>query len=473
MELLTGFGAWGGWILSYALPTLFVLTIVVFFHELGHFWVARRCGVKVDAFSVGFGPELIGFTDRHGTRWKFSVVPLGGYVRFHGDDSAASTPDQQSLGKMPAKERKVSFHHQTVGKRSAIVAAGPIANFILAILIFAAIVFVQGRQVTTPRIDHVQPGTSAAVAGFQKGDLVLAVGGKSVDSFTDVDRTIATNAGRPLEFVLDRSGRQVMVTATPEQREERDRFGNQLRIGRIDIGGPVMRPLAGAVMPGSAAETAGLVAGDFIVAIDGKEIETFDELRNIVIENPLERLTLQVLRDGRTMTLVAIPSSQMERTADGTVRRVGVLGISGGFHPDDVKHVRYGPFAALGAGVEQTRFVLEQTLSYVGQILTGRESADQLGGPIRIAQISGQVASVGFVALLHLTAVLSISIGLLNLFPVPLLDGGHLVYYAIEALRGKPLSERAQEYGFRIGLALVVMLMLFVTWNDILQLARL
>jgi regulator of sigma E protease len=213
--------------------------------------------------------------------------------------------------------------------------------------------------------------------------------------------------------------------------------------------------------------------GDLIQSINGTPIETFDELRAIVRAHPEEPLTLRVQRAGRTLTLTATPAAQAERGPDGTANRVGVLGISGGFNPDDMRTVRYGPFDALLAGVEQTRFVIVQTLSYVAQIVTGRESADQLGGPIRIAQMSGQVASLGFVALLNLTAVLSISIGLLNLFPVPLLDGGHLLFYAIEAVRGKPLSERAQEYGFRIGLALVVMLMLFVTWNDILQLARL
>lgn len=381
MDFLTGVWGYGDSFFSYALPFLFVLTVVVFFHELGHFWVARRCGVKVDAFSVGFGPELVGFNDRKGTRWKLCAIPLGGYVRFHGDDSAASTPDVQALEKMGEAEKRVSFFHQPVAKRAAVVAAGPIANFILAILIFSAIFMTFGRQVTTPRVDTVQPGSAAAEAGLQSGDIVLSINGQKIENFGQMQRIVSGSPDMPLQIVVRRDNVQMDLTATPRLQEIKDNFGN--------------------------------------------------------------------------------------------VHRIGLLGVSRSTTREEVVTERYGPVEAFKLGVTETWFVLDRTVSYIGGIITGREDADQLGGPIRIAQISGQVATISFAALLHLTAVLSVSIGLLNLFPVPLLDGGHLVYYAIEAIRGKPLSERAQEYGFRVGLALVVMLMLFATWNDIVHLTAL
>jgi regulator of sigma E protease len=378
-DLLTSLGGLGGGLIGYVIPFLFVLTIVVFFHELGHFLVARWCGVRVLVFSVGFGPELFGYTDRHGTRWKVAAIPLGGYVKFFGDDSAASTPDQAQLSGLSESERRHSFFFQPVGQRSAIVAAGPIANFLLAIAIFAGIFVFYGKQSTTARVDSIQQGSAAAAAGFQVGDVVLAIDGRAIDSFADMQRIVSASAGRTLEITVDRGGARVALKATPALREIKDNFGN--------------------------------------------------------------------------------------------VHRIGVLGISRSMAPEDHKLQPVPPLSAAWQGVTETWFVIERTLSYIGGVIVGREAADQLGGPIRIAQVSGQVATVGIVALIHLAAVLSVSIGLLNLFPIPLLDGGHLLFYAIEAVRGRPLSERAQELGFRIGLAIVVMLMIFATFNDIIHLA--
>jgi regulator of sigma E protease len=369
----------GSGVTGYLVPFLFVLTIVVFFHELGHFLVARLCGVRVLVFSIGFGPELIGFNDRHGTRWKLAAIPLGGYVKFLGDENAASVPDQTAMQTMDAADRRQSYQGQNVGKRAAIVAAGPIANFILAIVIFAGIFMLYGKQITSARIDSVQPGSAAAAAGFMPGDLVTEIDGHAIDSFGDMQRIVSTSAGDPLKIVVERGKSLVTLTATPELKEVKDNFGN--------------------------------------------------------------------------------------------VHRIGVLGISRSSSPEDVKVQPVDPLRAVALGAQETWFVIDRTLSYLGGVVVGREAADQLGGPIRIAQVSGQVATAGIVALIHLAAVLSVSIGLLNLFPVPLLDGGHLLFYAIEALRGRPLSERAQEVGFRIGLAIVVMLMIFATFNDIIHLA--
>jgi regulator of sigma E protease len=376
-DVFSGIGALGGGVLGTIVPFLFVLTIVVFFHELGHFLVARLCGVKVLTFSLGFGPELFGFNDRHGTRWKVSAVPLGGYVKFFGDENAASVPDHAAVASMTDAEREQSFIHQKVGPRAAIVVAGPLANFLLAIAIFAGLAMIYGKQTVIPRVDSIQAGSAAETAGFQPGDIVISIDGKPIESFTDMQRIVSTSAGETLTIVVDRKGQQVTLKAVPALKEVKDSFGN--------------------------------------------------------------------------------------------VHRIGVLGISRAQTPEDVKKEPMPPFKAIGYGVQETWFVIDRTLSYIGGVFTGREAADQLGGPIRIAEVSGQVASVSFSALMHLAAVISISIGLLNLFPVPLLDGGHLLFYLIEVIRGKPLSERAQEFGFRIGLAIVVMLMIFATYNDVLH----
>jgi regulator of sigma E protease len=366
---------WGGWVTGYVVPFLFVLTIVVFFHELGHFLIARWCKVRVLTFSIGFGPELIGFNDRHGTRWKISAIPLGGYVKFFGDDNAASVPDAETLNQMTEAEKRDSFFFKRVYQRAAIVAAGPIANFILAIVIFATVFTFYGKQATPARVDTVQASSAAEAAGFQPGDLIVTINGRSIETFTDMQRIVSTHAGELLDVEVDRAGQHLDVKVTPKLTEMKDNFGN--------------------------------------------------------------------------------------------VHRIGVLGITGAREPP----VPVDPLTAVKLGVEETWFVIDRTLSYIGGVVAGKESADQLGGPIRIAQVSGQVATAGFVALIHLAAVLSISIGLLNLFPIPLLDGGHLLFYAIEAIRGRPLSDRAQEVGFRIGLAIVLLLMIFATFNDILHLA--
>jgi len=370
--------ALGGGVVAYLVPFLFVLSLVVFVHELGHFLIARLCGVRILVFSIGFGPELIGFYDRHRTRWKISAIPLGGYVKFFGDENAGSVPDTARLETMSEGERAQSFFFQPVLKRAAIVVAGPLANFALAIAVFAVIFMIYGKQTMSARVDAVQPGSPAAAAGFAPGDVVVAINGQAINSFTDMQRIVSDSAGDTLKIQIDRKGAPIVLTATPELKEVKDNFGN--------------------------------------------------------------------------------------------VHRIGILGITRSMAADELKFQPVAPPQAVWLGVQETWFVIDRTLSYIGGVIVGREAADQLGGPIRIAQISGEVATIGFVALIHLAAVLSVSIGLLNLFPIPLLDGGHLLFYSIEAIRGRPLSERAQEVGFRIGLAIVVMLMIFATFNDIVHL---
>ena len=370
-NLFSSLGALSGNYTSWIVPFLFTLTIIVFFHELGHFLVARLCGIRVLVFSIGFGPELVGFYDRRGTRWKISAIPLGGYVKFFGDENEASVPDASTLAAMTEEERKQSFPGQPVGARAAVVAAGPITNFILAIVLFAGVFMSYGKTTAIPRIAAVEPNSPAAAAGFKVGDLIVSIDGSKIDNFSDVQRIVNFSPGLTLTIVVDRGGALFTLKAIPAERDKR-----------------------------------------------------------------------------------------------------GMLGITRSNEPSDVRTDPVGPLEAVWLGADKTWFVVATTMTYLRDVVVGRQSADQIGGPIGIARISGQVASVGGLpGLIQLAAILSISIGLLNLFPVPLLDGGHLLFYAVEAVRGRPLSERAQEMGFRIGLGLVLMLMVFATYNDILHLA--
>ncbi|MBR3195057.1 RIP metalloprotease RseP [Bosea sp. (in: a-proteobacteria)] len=364
-------------LLGYLLPFLFVLTLVVFVHELGHFLVGRWCGVDVKTFSIGFGRELFGFNDRHGTRWRFAIIPLGGYVKFSGDADATSSTTSDSLATMSREEHERSFPAQSIAERAAIVAAGPIANFLLAILIFGGTAYFLGKPVLAPRVDAVTVGGAAARAGLQSGDLIQLVDGREVKSFADLQRAISIRPGETFPVTVERGGTAVVLSVTPDLVETSSPLGKQ---------------------------------------------------------------------------------------------RLGIIGVQASAKPEDWTTQHFNLSQSVMLGLSETWFVVERTYDYVAKLIRGKESTDQLSGPIRIAQVSGMVASSGgILALISLAALLSVSIGLMNLLPVPMLDGGHLLFYAIEALRGKPLSERAQELGFRVGLGLVLMLMLFVTWNDLVH----
>ena len=369
------YGALG---LAYLVPFLFVLTIVVFFHELGHFYAARRCGVRVEVFSVGFGRAIASWHDKHGTEWKIGWLPLGGYVKFFGDENEASAPDAEKLKELPDDARGDTLFFKPLWQRAIVVAAGPVANFILAIIIFASLYTLLGQRITDPVIGTVVENSAAERAGMKTGDLITAIDGDEVTTFSQVRRLVTVSAGVPLDFSVERGGVDLLLTATPDRVLEVDRFGNEYHVGR--------------------------------------------------------------------------------------------LGVSVNADENTIRHERYNPITALWMGVEESYFIIEQTFVVLGRIIMGRESAESLGGPIRIAQLSGQTATLGFVALINLTAVLSVSIGLINLFPIPMLDGGHLAFYAYEAVFGKPMSERAQEIGMRIGLSMVMMLFIFVTWNDLARL---
>ncbi|HRE20182.1 MAG TPA: RIP metalloprotease RseP [Rhabdaerophilum sp.] len=366
--------------LGYLLPFLFVLALVVFVHEMGHFLVGRWCGVKVETFSLGFGPRIARFYDRKGTEWALSAIPLGGYVKFKGDLNAASVPDHAAAEAMNEADRSDSFPHKSIAQRAAIVAAGPLANFLLAFVIFAVSYMVVGRT--------------------------------------------------------------------------------------------LVEPIIGAVSPGSAAETAGFKPGDRVVAIDGLKIESFDDIIRQVSVSEGKTLTFRVERSNREMDIAAMPTITARKTVLGTDRRP-VIGFVGSTEPRHLFTKHYGLGEASSTAIGEIIFVIDRTGHYISGLFAGREKADQLSGPTRIAYISGKVAESGLAPLLMLAGILSISIGLINLLPVPMLDGGHLVFYTIEALFGRPVSPRAQEISFRVGFALVIMLMLFSTWNDIIHLTGL
>ena len=363
------------WLLSYVIPFLAVLTIIVFVHEMGHYLVARWNGVAIQTFSVGFGPELFGFYDRRGTRWRLSAIPLGGYVRFVGDMNASSVPDEDFIAKAGPDLAPQLFVNKNVWQRIAVVAAGPLANIIFTCLILSALLLGYGRYTLPPVIDAVAPESVAASAGIVAGDRVISVDGFKVRGFEDFQRLVSTAPERTVTIVIDRNGQNSTIQLVPEAAQTTDRFGNPHRIGRI--------------------------------------------------------------------------------------------GVSKDVQQSDVQLYRPGPVEAIGMTFEEIRFIMDRTVAFLGDFFVGRGDIEQLGGPVKVAKVSGEVATLGIVALINLMALLSLNIGVFNLLPIPMLDGGHLVYYGIEAVRGRPLSQRIQEIGFRFGLALVFTLMAFTLVNDI------
>jgi regulator of sigma E protease len=353
-----------------------VLTVIVFVHEMGHYLVARWNGIAIQTFSLGFGPELAGFNDRHGTRWRISAIPLGGYVRFVGDMNAASMPDPEAVQDLPAEEQARLFVNKNVWQRIAVVVAGPLANVLFTFLVLYALLLGYGRYTIPPVIGDVVAGGVAQQAGLEAGDRILSVDGFDVRGFEDFQRLISTAPDRPVTIVLERAGADRTIVLTPDVAVETDRFGNSQRIGRIGV----------------------------------------------------------------TRTI-----------AEG-----------------DITLYRPNPVEAVAMTGEEIRFIVDRTAAFLGDFFVGRGDVQQLGGPVKVARVSGEVATLGIVALINLAALLSLNIGIFNLLPVPVLDGGHLLYYIIEALRGRPLSQKAQEIGFRVGFAIVGSLMVFTLLNDTL-----
>jgi len=375
-EFLHGVFTAQGFVLGTLVPFLFVLTVVVFVHEMGHYLVGRWCGIGVKAFSIGFGPELLGFNDSHGTRWKLCAIPLGGYVKFIGDMNATSSqPSTEDLETLTNAERKVAFHTQPIWKRAATVVAGPLFNFLLTIAVFAVLFSVYGRPVLEPMVAQVTPGSPAEKAGILPGDRFVRVDGSKVETFADVQRLVSGRGGDAITFTMLRDGKEVTVTATPEPMEQKDALGNTIKVAVIGV------------------------------------------VNNAELGQP--------------------------------------------------RLITYNPVGAVGAAVEETGHVIQRTGQFLQRFVVGREDKCQLGGPIKIAKMSGQAAKLGFEWLVQLVAFLSVGIGIINLLPIPPLDGGHLLFYGVEAVIRRPVSERMMEMAYRTGLILVLGFMGFVFWNDL------
>jgi regulator of sigma E protease len=466
------------------LAFLFVFSLVVVVHELGHFLAARAFGIRIERFSVGFGKVLVSARDRLGTEWALSAIPLGGYVKFFGDASAASTPDTDRLAELKAeiesqhgREAVAScYHFKPVWQRAVVAASGPIANFVLAFAIFVTAVAISGDRGFPPIIGAVSPGSPAEAAGFMKGDRVVRIGDRAIRYYRDVQQFAALSAGNTTTVTVDREGALVDLDLTVGRRVTTDPFGGESEIGYIGLIlglEPVLAPPA----EDSPAEAAGFEAGDRIVAVNGTPVDYFVDVQLFLAEAQPGPAEVVVQRDDRRLVLA--PVLEMRTFEDVEQLFLGV----GPDASDELIVERYGPLGVISRGAAWTYEAGAAPVRYVGRTLTGRESGRELGGVLRIGKVAGSMAEQAYdagadegpvagvlnavLALVTLAGALSVAIGLLNLLPIPILDGGHLVYYAYEAVAGRPLGEGAQEWGFRIGLALVLGLMIFATWNDL------
>ena len=374
MNVLSPLLGFGAAFVRDVFPFFLMITPVIFFHELGHFTFARLFGVRVETFSIGFGPAIVSWMDRKGTKWKISWIPLGGYVKFFGDLDAASTPDRDAAENMTAQERAVAFPFKPLYQRALIVAAGPLANFVLTIGILTAFLWASGAVVSPARVSAIIPGSAAQAAGFHVGDVIVNIDGRQISTIDDVIATVGMRPGELLSVTIERGGRELLLHARPQLTRFKDQFG---------------------------------------------EIE-----------------------------------------------EVGQLGLYGG----KPEWVHYGPIGALEEASHTTWLIVQTTLDMPLRMFSSSSAVTQLHGPLGIAKISAQVAQISLLSLIKLAALISVSIGLVNLFPIPLLDGGHLLYYGFEAVLGRPLGARAQDVGFRLGLAVMLGLMLLATWNDLVRL---
>lgn len=353
------------------LAFIVIISVIVFVHEFGHFWVARRCGVRVETFSIGFGRELFGWNDRHGTRWKIALLPLGGYVKMFGDSDAASTPDGKALKKMTKAQKDVAFHYKTLAQKSAIVVAGPLANFLFAIVVLTGFFLYFGKPQTAPEVGEVARESAALEAGLKKGDVIVKLNNIDIAQFEDIRAIANAHPGEKMEILFRRDDHLIARNITPKLTETTDLFGNKIRVGLLGI-----------------------------------------------------------------------------TSATVIYQEVGIA-------------------EAIPAGVMEVYRISSNTLKAVGQMIVGSRSADELSGILRIGKYSGQAAEKGLVTVLWFMAVLSVNLGLINLFPIPVLDGGHLMFYGVEALKGRPMAERVQEWGYRVGFSLLILLMVFATYNDL------
>jgi regulator of sigma E protease len=439
MDIIPQFGNTAFTILAFVVA----LSIIVAIHEYGHYIVGRWCGIKAEVFSIGFGPVLVARVDRHGTCWQIAALPFGGYVKFLGDANAASVPDGQMAQTLAPDQARHTMQGAPLWARAATVAAGPVFNFILSILVFASVLMVSGRIT-----DDAQVGTiydlPPVYAGLQQGDVILEIAGQPVNSLGDIARI--SNAMDP--------------TPTVQYRVERD--GQRLNI----TAGFPMAPRIQMVAPQSAGFDAGLRPGDVIQSIDGMPVYGFSQIQTAVIDGAGAPMTLGIWRNGDTFTTIVAPRQTDTPLPDGGFETRYLIGINGGISFEPPRET-FGIGAAAWRGVQQTGLIIQSSLSGLWHMITGAISSCNLQGPLGIAETSGQVAALGLDDFIWFIAVLSTAVGLMNLFPIPVLDGGHLVFHAYEAITRRPPSERVMGVLMSIGMALLLGLMIFAVTNDI------
>jgi regulator of sigma E protease len=442
---------------------LLLLGPLVTIHELGHYLVGRWFGVKADAFSIGFGKELAGWTDRRGTRWKLSLLPLGGYVQFAGDMSPVSQPSEEWMA-LPPEERAKTFQAQPLWQRTLIVAAGPVTNLLFAVAIFACFNMAYGRVLSSTEVFGFDEVSDARDAGVRAGDRIVAIDGHKVASEFDVSTHVTAYPGRTVKLDIERAGQMLRIPVKLQPRIESDPFGNKGTVGELGV--DFTAPVVGRFIADSAAKAAGIEAGDRIAAVDGTAIASYHEVGALVRPHPGKTVQVTIARPGRTFVVPVTLGAIDAPGPDGRKTRVGLLGVM----PSPGETVRVGPVEAVTMGVGQSAEVVQMMAAGIGQIFTGERSVRELGGPVKMAQLSGEQLSLGWDSFVSFVALISINLGFINLLPIPALDGGHLAFYAAEAVRRKPVGPRSQEWAFRTGVALVLALMLFVTINDIASL---
>lgn len=460
MNFLELFQTLGNNLWIYGGTFIIILSLLVFVHEWGHYIIARLCGVRVESFSIGFGKEIFGWNDKNGTRWKFSYIPLGGYVKLYGDVDPASAGhtdnvegDNGEVRQMTEAERETAFFSKPVWKRAAVVFAGPAINYVFAFLLLCGLYMMNGKPVTPPVAAAIMGGSSAEQYGFEPHDEIVSIDGQQIQSFEDIRTAMMIALDEERHFVVNRAGETMDIYAKPEKVVEEDRFGFTHSRG-----------LLGLISPRHAIQI------DNIASIDGVTFEP-DELtakKDALRERMGEKFTLVIERGAVTDTLIVQPiKDQNAGLYEAQSEESSILFVSA---REGNEFVKFGPLGAAREAANQTYVITAGTLEALGQMITGTRSATELGGIIRIGAVAGDMAQQGMIALILFTALLSINLGLINLFPIPMLDGGHLVFYAFEAALGKPIPEQIQEYAFRFGLVFLVGLMVFANLNDIVQL---
>ena len=453
-----------GGALDYVVSAVVALGALIFIHELGHFLVAKGMGVGVERFSLGFGPRIFSFR-RGETEYCVSIVPLGGYVKMMGEEATGEDAIHPATDAPPMDPAK-SFSTKPLWARALIVFAGPGMNFVLAAVIFSAVFAIVGVPVLEPTIGRVTPDSPAAQAGLRPRDRVTTLDGKAVEHWGEIDDAVTRANGRPISLTIVRDGARQEVSVTPRKVPVKTPFNEPAEAWSIGVR-PYLPPVVGEVRAGMPAADAGLQPRDRVVALNGQPIETWDELAETISTKAEESLTLRIERGGSQMDVTVTPRVEVERDALGNETKVGRIGIA---TATSQTFKRSDPLTAAARGVARTWDVTVITVVSIWKLMTGTIPASNIGGPLQISMVAGQQAQQGLVSYAFFVALISVNLAILNLLPVPMLDGGHLLFFAIEAVLGRPLSLRKREIAQQIGLALLLLLMVFALFNDLTRL---